>query len=165
MKSNNKKRNLKQAKIQFAVQIGFFNHTNIIINVFMTFIINVLAGVVAVGLLNSIIPLIAGNYLHILYLFIIFTIGELIVKYIFYSINFSMVLRARGMLMFPYYLLIFYTTEMFLDIQFVSLISIFMFALLYSMFRFIVTIVYIKLMSYTKKGEPKVWKKPLKLEK
>lgn len=160
MNNQNKKRNLNQIKLQFAVAIGYFHHANLFLNILSTIIINLLAGVILVGFSASLLPLISGNYVHFIYFFLIFTIGELIIRYALYSFAFNAIVKTRGILLFPYYLILFYLAESFVNVEFVSFIAIFLFTFLYALTRGGIRYLYSYLKSlFAKKGETP-WKRP-----
>lgn len=159
MENQKKKIDLKQMKIQIAIHMGYFNHRNHILNILATFIINVFAGVVLVGFTNSLMPLLVGNYIHMIIFFAAFTIGELFIKYLMYAINFGAVVRTKGFFLLPYQILVFYTLVVFFDIQFTSFISLILFTLLFSSAKSAVRFVYRRIQNYFVKGERKPWNK------
>ncbi len=153
MDNRNTNPNQNAFKKWLLVQIRYFNHVNIFLNIIATTIINVVTGVVVVGFSNSLVPLITGNYLHFVYMFLIFAVVDLLIRYILYVFIFGGIIRTRGLLLIPYYLITFYTLEMFLEVEFISIFAIFGFTLLFYIIRSWVSYVYGWVISMFRKKE------------
>lgn len=135
MENQNNKQKFNEAKLKFAVAIGYFNHASVFLNFIITIIISLVAGLVLVGFSSKFFPLIIGNHIHFVYVFLIFAAVELIIKYLLYVFSFGAVIKSKGLMLLPYHLIIFYILEMFLDFQFRSILAIFVFVLLFGFIR------------------------------
>lgn len=160
MENKNNKPNPNTFKLWLLVHLRYFCHANIILNILATTVVNLIAGLVVVGFSSLLFPLILGNHLHFIYMFLIFSVVDILIRYLLYATAFQGILKTRGFLMFPYYLITFYTIEIFLDLKFVSFISIFLFSILFYIVRSWVSYVYLKIISLFKKSEGEgIWLK------
>ena len=151
MEKQQNRQKFNEAKLKFAVIIGYFNHHNFFLNVSMAAILSLLAGVVIVGISNTFYPLLTGNYIHMIYMFLIFSVLELLIKYFFYKVSFQSVLKSRGIMLFPNQVLLFFALEIFFDLKFTSFLAIFGFVLLFSFIRSGVSYIFISIKKYFSK--------------
>lgn len=129
------KKEIRAFKLKFATAIGYFRHSNILLNALVTVFISVLAGIVTIGLSNTAIPLIEGNYAHMIYLLMIFSVLELVTRYLFFIFFYKAIIRLKGVLLFPYNIIYLYLLEAYLDVEFKNFFTVFGFVLLFSLIR------------------------------
>lgn len=139
-------------KKHFLTFFGYFYHTNLIISSLIAILINVFIGFVTIGFFliikNDLIRL---NFLSALIMFLVFTVIEFIVKFIFYKTSYKLINESMGIFMYPINLLIFYSLSFLPDVKFKSAISIILIASLFMIIRLVfIKFVYIKLFIYKK---------------
>lgn len=131
MEKQQNRQKLNEAKLKFAVAIGYFSHTNFFLNVLIAALVSVLAGVFSVGISNTFYPLIIGNYVHMIYLFLVYSFFELLIKYFLYSFSFQQVLKSRGFMLLPNQILLFYGLEFLFDVEFTGFLSVIGFVMMF----------------------------------
>ncbi|MGI6787285.1 MAG: hypothetical protein ACOX5X_01870 [Acholeplasmataceae bacterium] len=151
MENRENKQKFKEAKIKFAVAIGYFNHASVFLNVIITTLITVLAGMATIGLTNTLYPLIVGNYVHMIFMLLFFAIFELVLRYTLYVFSFKTILRTKGVLLLPYNLISIFILVFFLEIQFTSFFAIFIFVILFSIIRSGVNYIFYSIQRYFSK--------------